>query len=358
MNLVHKEFKLNGNSFSTLKELLEFSKSISKEAFSFLEDWFSDKEYIQVQTSGSTGAPKDILLKKEHIRNSALATADFFSLYEKTTALCCLPVDFIAGKMMFVRALTLGWHIDVILPTSFPLNKIDKEYDFCAMVPLQLSNSLNKITLIDKLIVGGGAVSSNLETSIQKIPTKIYATYGMTETITHIAVKPLNVSSNLPVRQTGVVERSYYQLLPNVSISQDERNCLVIDAPEVSDEKITTNDVVEIISKEEFIWKGRYDNVINSGGIKLYPEEIEAKLSSIIDVRFFVAGIPDEKLGEKLVLVVEGNNSPVISNKVRNLTHEFSKFEVPKEIYFVTKFIATQTKKIQRQKTLDLILKK
>ena len=343
MNSVHKDFQLNGNSFSNQEELLEFSKTISKEAFSFLVDWFSNEHSIQVKTSGSTGTPKGILLKKEYMKNSALATGVFFELYEKTTALCCLPINFIAGKMMLVRAMTLGWHIDVTEPSSNPLENTEKKYDFSAMVPLQLSNSLDKIYLVDALIVGGGVVSPELEKSIQSISTKVYATYGMTETITHISVKPLNINSN-------GVERPYYKLLPNISISIDDRYCLVIDAPKVSDEKVITNDVVEIVSNEEFIWKGRYDNVINSGGVKMYPEEIERKLSAYINSRFFVAGIPDEKLGEKLILIIEGEK-----RKMRSLKNILNKFEVPKEICFVPQFIEADTGKIQRKRTLKYL---
>ena len=248
---------------------------------------------------------------------------------------------------MIVRALTLGWHIDIIESNSTPLKEIEKQYDFSAMVPLQLNNSLKKLHLINTLIVGGGVVSTELEAKIQDLSTKVYATYGMTETITHIAVKPLNVISS-------GVERSHYQILPNISISQDDRNCLVINAPKVSDETIVTNDVVEIISKNEFEWKGRYDNVINSGGIKLHPEIIEKKLSSVIEPRFFVAGLPDEKLGEKLVLVIKGKENSVISSETRNLK-TLNKFETPKEIFFVKEFVETQTGKIQRKETLRKI---
>lgn len=352
-NLVHKDFQLNGNSFSSKEELLEFSKTISKEVSTFIADWLSMNNSIQVKTSGSTGTPKDIFLKKEYMKNSALATADFFELYEKTKALCCLPIDFIAGKMMLVRAMTLGWHLDVIEPSSNPLENIEKRYDFSAMVPLQLRNSLDRIHLVNKLIVGGGVVSPQLENSIQGLPTKVYATYGMTETITHIAVKKLNQGSSL---REETSKQSFYKILPNITISLDDRSCLVINAPKISDEKIITNDVVEILFETEFIWKGRYDNVINSGGVKLHPEEIERKLSPYINSRFFVAGIPDEKLGEKLILIIEGEKDNVISNEVRNLKNILTKFEIPKEVYFVSEFVETSTKKIQRQKTLDSIL--
>lgn len=350
---MHKDFQLNNRSFTSSEELLDFSKTISISLYNFLKDWFHDGEYLIVKTSGSTGKPKDIQLKKEYMKNSALATGAFFDIQNKTTALCCLPIDFIAGKMMVVRALILGWHIDIVEPSSNPLKGIDQEYDFSAMVPLQLSNSLDKIHQIDTLIVGGGAVSSSLLKELQKVSTHIYATYGMTETITHIAIKQLNLFPHTPIFSPDDIEKYQltYQALQNVSLSKDERGCLMINAPKVSDEAIITNDMVELISETEFIWKGRYDNVINSGGIKLHPEEIEGKLSSLIQSRFFVTGISDDKLGEKLVLIVEGEEQELPPEIFENL----SKFEIPKKVLFVSEFIETKTGKIQRIETLGLL---
>ena len=350
----HKDFRLNGKSFSSSDEISAFSNTISVSVSTFLSNWFSSDDFITVQTSGSTGKPKLIQLKKEFMINSALATGEFFDLKENTTALLCLSVDFIAGKMMLVRALVLGWKLDVVAPVSNPIENLKKEYDFAAFVPMQLQNSLKNIHKIKTIIVGGGIVSSKLEKQIQNIKTQVFATYGMTETITHIAVKKLN-----NVSEDELISASYYRVLPNIKIYRDTRNCLVIDAPKISQEIIITNDVVEIISENEFKWLGRFDNVINSGGIKLHPEIIEEKLSAIIKERYFVAGIPDEILGEKLVLVIESN---IISNeKEKSLQQEIrklkslSKFEIPKEIYFVSKFIETETKKIQRSITLDLV---
>ena len=352
MKWAHKDFHLNGRSFESTQSLIEFSKEVLPALADFLKEWFSDDGFLSVKTSGSTGKPKQIQLRKEYMRNSAKATGAFFNVNEKTRALCCLPIEYIAGKMMVVRALTLGWHLDVIAPVSNPLETIESSYDFSAMVPLQLSNSLDKMHLVDQLIVGGGVVSSELSQRIQELHTKMYATYGMTETITHVAVKPLNNACH-----SELVSESHYKTLPNVTISQDNRNCLVIDAPKVSDETVVTNDVVELISDTEFEWKGRYDNVINSGGVKLHPEEIERKLSPYIKSRFFVAGLPDEKLGEKLVLIVEGKKSTTILNSFQNLNKDLTKYETPKEIYFLSQFQETHTGKVQRTKTLELIEK-
>ena len=359
-NQFHIDFKLNGNSFSSVDELLEYSKMLPENTHRFLKEWFSEKTIIKVHTSGSTGKPKIIQLKKEFMINSALATGTFFNLQEKTTALLCMSTSYIAGKMMLVRAIILGWDLDLIEPISNPLKGSEKQYDFSAMVPMQLQNSLSEIHRIKKLIVGGGIVSEELEKQIQNVSTAIFATFGMTETITHIAVKKLNQIQNAT---SSVIENSHYHALPNVSISKDQRDCLVINAPKVSSNKIITNDVIELISDKEFSWLGRYDNVINSGGIKLHPEEIEKKLSQVISQRFFVAGIADEILGEKLILVIEEN---ITSNSVKksllkeielNLLEvkSLSKYETPKAIYFVEQFLETETKKIQRSKTLDLI---
>jgi len=354
---LHKKFKLNGESFTSEKEILDFSKHKLLELYPFLSDWFNDENYIAVQTSGSTGNPKTIQLKKEYMVNSAKATGTFFKLSDQTAALLCLSPNYIAGKMMLIRALTLGWHLDVIEPSSNPLVGIKKDYDFCAMVPLQLENSLPQLYRIKKVIVGGAPVSNSLLERIQNISTAIFATYGMTETITHIALKPLNEHA-MSLRGGTTWQSQHYKTLPNISISKDTRDCLMINAPKLSDSPIITNDVVEILSETEFKWLGRFDTIINSGGVKLIPEEIEGKLASVIEERFFVAGILDEKLGEKLVLVIETSSLKLQTLKleIESLT-ALERFEIPKEIYTVKTFVETETKKIQRKKTLDLVFK-
>ncbi len=351
---LHKEFRLNGNIFKNKNEVLKYTSQNLHDVHLFLLNWFNEFDFITVSTSGSTGIPKKTQLKKEFMINSAKATGGFFDLRVGTTALLCLPVNYIAGKMMFVRAMVLGWHMDIVESNSFPLKGIIKNYDFSAMVPMQLYNSLDNIDKIKKMIVGGGLVSNELQSRILELPTQIYATYGMTETITHIAIKPLNIVAGLNT------DKDYYQTIDNVFVGTDDRNCLVINAPKISNNEIITNDLVEIISKDQFKWLGRYDHIINSGGIKLIPEQIEEKLSAVIDCRFFVAGLPDEILGEKLVLILEIQNSKFeiqnLKDKIKKL-ETLTKFEVPKEIYLVKWFVETETKKIQRQKTLDLIYK-
>lgn len=374
--LPHDNFELNGKSFDSIAELVQFSKSFSESIFTFFSDFFDDSEFVRLQTSGSTGTPKLIEIKKKFMINSAEATGAYFNLKENTTALLCMNPEYVAGKMMLVRAMVLGWKLDVVPASLNPLQGLGKTYDFSAMVPLQVSNSLMDLYKIKKIIIGGGAVSKELEKQLQNSLTECFSTYGMTETVSHIAVRTLNNHSSL---QGGVTkqshsknenvtsgdpkasgEKSYYSILPNILISKDNRNCLVIDAPKVTESQIITNDIVTLISEKEFKWLGRYDAIINSGGVKLIPEQIEEKLSKIIAQRFFVAGISDDVLGEKLVLLVENDlkgqhkERTIILREAKNL-NSLSAYEIPKEIYFLDSFVETETKKIQRKKTLDLL---
>ena len=344
----HSAFKLQGKSFNSKEELIDFSKENAVEVAGFLMDWYNKESFVEVKTSGSTGNPKIVQLQKAHMINSAKATGEYFNLPESTSALLCMSPNYIAGKMMLVRAITLGWHLDIVEPASNPLKNLEKQYDFSAMVPLQLHNSLGEIHKIKTLIVGGGAVSEELLGKIQNSKTEMFATYGMTETITHIAVKRIN-----QLRHAEFVSASHYKTLQSIKISVDKRGCLVIDAPKISEEKVITNDLVELISETEFKWLGRIDNVINSGGIKLIPEQIEEKLARIVKNRFFVAGFFDAVLGEKLILICEGIKNDDLLKEIQHL-QTLSAYEIPKGIYFLENFMETETKKIDRTKTLSL----
>ncbi len=346
---IHPKFKLNGESYS-VQELKEVASSLVKEGVpfevsigNFLLNWLSISKALTVSTSGSTGAPKKIKLQKKQMVNSALATGHFFNLNSGDSALLCSPCDFIAGKMMLVRAMVLGLEMDSVEPSSNPLKNTLKTYSFGAMIPLQADSSLDKLHLINKLILGGAPINKNLENKLKSLETSVYETYGMTETITHVAVRKL--------------EADKFIALPDVTLGQDSRECLVINAPKISTEEVITNDVVELISNTEFKWLGRYDTVINSGGIKLIPEQIELKLSKIIDNRFFVAAIPDETLGQKLVLVVEGEiNIDNILEKIQGLKY-LSKYEKPKVVLRIKKFIESANGKVLRSETLSISFK-
>lgn len=345
---IHVSFSLNGEKYTVegLKYLAQsYIDSDDDEMIStgmFLMNWLDENDHVIVKTSGSTGVPKSIKLDKQAMMNSAIATGRFFKLKPGDSALQCLPSSYIAGKMMLVRAMVLGLKIDIVSPTSKPLENTEKHYDFCAMVPLQLENSFEKLHQIKTLIVGGAAVSQRLYENILKSSCAIYETYGMTETITHIAVKPINTN-----------ELPNFKTLPDVKIRQDERQCLVIDALHVNVQDLKTNDVAELISETEFQLLGRHDNVINTGGVKVFPEQIEAKLNTEIQERFFIASQPDDVLGQKVILVLESLQNNLNSNAFNRL----EKFEKPKEIYTIAKFLETSSGKIQRQKTLDAIFK-
>lgn len=352
----HPEFRLNGLqlgnedladvAYSFIKEGEPYEKSMG----SFLLDWLNSKDHIVAKTSGSTGPPKDIEIKKQFMINSAQATGKFFNLPEGTSALHCLPADFIAGKMMMVRAMVLGWKIDLVCPRVQCLEEVHRQYDFSAITPFQLKASLPNLHLIRKIIVGGGTVSQNLRDLVRGMNSEIYETYGMTETVTHIAARKLNGKDQ--------EDPMPFKVFPKVSISTDDRDCLVIKAPAISEDVIVTNDVVEILRPKEFIWNGRYDNVINSGGIKIFPEHIENKLQSIIPQRFFVGSLPDDELGDKMVLLVEGKSTAhgleALEHEIREL-RLLGKYEEPKKIFFIEKFVETENGKVNRRKTLEHI---
>lgn len=337
---VHNQFKLNGFhlnredlcrvAYSFIKEGEDFEKPVGN----FLLDWFDSKSYIEMETSGTTGEPKTISVSKQAMVDSAIATGDFFDLQPKNKALQCLPVKYVAGKMMLVRAMILGLDLEFVAPSSHPLENNEIDFDFVAMVPLQAQNSLSQLKKVKKLIIGGAAVNKTLEKQLLKLPTEVYETYGMTETITHIAARKLGEKA--------------FTVLPYVTVSYDDRNCLVIHAPRISPEVIITNDIVELVNENQFIFLGRMDNVINSGGIKLIPEQIEQKLVSKISQRFFIASKPDNELGEKVVLVIEGEKF----NLDTSIYESLDKYEKPKEIIFIPKFLDTVTGKILRKETL------
>lgn len=314
----------------------------------FLLDWLDDNPTVEVRTSGSTGTPKAITLQKERMFNSARATGGYFGLGEGDRALLCLSADYIAGKMMLVRAMVLGLELDYVVPNSRPLYGSSPTYNFAAMVPLQVENSLQELTFVQTLIVGGAPMSRALAQKLQGLSTKVFETYGMTETITHIAVKAINAHQGRKI--------AHFVTLPGVDISKDSRGCLIIEAPGITEGPVVTNDLVDLISGTEFEWLGRLDNVINSGGIKISPEILEHKMAPMISSRFFVVGMPDRVLGQKLVLIIEGELSPNVVFARLDKVGTLQKFEIPKEVYTVPKFVETANGKVDRAATMRLIL--
>ncbi|MGQ1909855.1 AMP-binding protein [Marinifilum sp. RC60d5] len=313
----------------------------------FIQEWMNNSDFVHAKTSGSTGVPKQIILSKQKMINSARLTGEFFEFSKRQTALLCLSTNFIAGKMMLVRAFEWQLNLIPVEPNGHPLKYVSRNIDFAAMIPLQVKNSLSEnsgLEHIKNLLIGGGAVDNHLEDSLQLLKTHCFVGYGMTETVSHVALRSLN----------GPNKSASYYAMGNAEFSTDNRGCLCISSPLIVEQKLLTNDMVELISKKEFKWLGRFDNVINSGGIKLFPEQIEAKLQDLIEEPFFLAGIPDNHLGEKLILLIESPTAEARKKEelIRQIKSLFDKFEQAREIFYVPKFKRTLTGKIQREVTL------
>ena len=348
--MTQETIKLNGTIYdsSSLADLKKWIDAAWKqEIFDFLSDWFNDSTEIITRTSGSTGTPKEIRLSKETMRNSACMTNAFFGLDASKSALLCLPASYIAGKMMLVRALMGGFDLVVVEPKANPFQDLQVAVDFTAITPYQLHHSADTLRSapIKNIIVGGGHVSSELENLAEVIPARMYETYGMTETASHIALRCFN----------GSEKSDYFTALNGVAIRLDERGCLVINAPHLSAEELITNDIIELNGISQFKWLGRADSVINSGGVKIFPEQVEKKLESLIHQRFFISSEPDEQLGEKVVLVIESYGSGEYTELKNTLQMVLTKYEVPKAIYYVPLFVASAANKVLRSETIKLI---
>ena len=312
----------------------------------FVDEWNNIKTTIKVQSSGSTGAPKSIQLEKKFMEASARMTGTHLELNKGDSALLCMSPETIAGKMMIVRSIVLEMELHVANITSTPFTDIDitTSIDFVAMVPVQVEASIlhtpDKFKRIKKLIIGGGSISTQLNEKIIESGINSWQTFGMTETISHIAMRKIEGNSTV------------YRALPLISLSTN-KGSLVISAPQLGIKELKTNDAVNLISSTSFVWLGRLDFVINSGGIKIHPERIEQKIGRIIASPYFSAGIPDEHLGQKHILCIEGNKSSLVKSQFETL---LDKYTVPKEIYYFQSFVYTKSGKINRLKTLKAII--
>ena len=324
--------------------------------FDFIRTWLYDSVHsFAVQTSGSTGSPKLIQHSRESMIASALTTCDFFQLKKNDAALLALPSTHIGGKMMIVRSIIREMKLICIEPKSNPLEELtyDGEIEFAAFTPMQMSmildstSSATHLSHINKIILGGGEVSYPLRQRLQAISSSVYETYGMTETISHIALRKIN----------GAGRSDYFTILEGVKISTDERDCLVIEASHLSTETLVTNDIVSIISPNEFMWLGRYDNVINTGGIKIHAEEVERKLKPHIKDNFFITGLTDDKLGQKVSLVIETPRYDKQDDSIMIdiFNSRLEKFERPRKVLTIEKFSYTENGKINKKETLKRI---
>lgn len=333
----------------------------------FLSEWNNDSDRVLVHTSGSTGKPKPMMVEKKRMLNSARITCDFLGLNPGDSALLCMSLDYIAGKMVVVRSIERHLHLISVPPSGHPLKDVDEEITFAAMVPMQVYNTLQvpeeweRLSRIRHLIIGGGAIDAALEQELQSLPgdIAIWSTYGMTETLSHIALRRIN----------GDEASEWYQPFDSVRISQTEEGCLVIDAPQVCAETLVTNDIVEIepyiynkVKKLRFRIKGRKDNVICSGGIKIQIEEVETLLKPHLEKPFMLAKKKDGKFGEIAVLLSEDEDIKRVEATVRRLLsdekssdesekssdHKKYKYWIPKEFRYVEHLPLTETGKPKR----------
>ncbi len=333
---------MNNKNDTTLNQLdiLFIDSNCRHEIDVFLNDWFNESDSISLQTSGSTGDKKRLHALKKNLVESARMTGKFFNFNEHNKALICLPQEFISGKMMVIRCLEFKMKCVVSMP-NHPLSYPDNlEIDFAAMTPYQYEKAIheneNKLAQIKTILLGGAPISERLKIKILQMEHQVFHSYGMTETYSHIALKRIRV------------ENEPFQILPGINCKQAKDKTLIINAPILGVEELKTNDIVSFVSERQFHFLGRKDFVVNSGGIKLHPEELEKKLSTLNwDFNFFFFGLPDDTFGEKLVLFIESKQK-IDSNKLKEL---LTQYEIPKSIIYCTNFVYTDSGKINRIQT-------
>lgn len=308
--------RYTAHNLHLLKEISEKENTSLQLLYNFLQDWFNDSPFMTVQTSGSTGIPKILKVRKEQMMQSARLTCEFLNLQAGDTALLCMNLRYIGAMMVVVRSLVAGLNLIVRPASRHPLSDIEQPLSFAAMVPLQVYNTLQvpeekeKLKQTDILIIGGGAIDETLEAEITQLPRAIYSTYGMTETLSHIALRRLN----------GESASEYYYPFPSVKLSLSPEDTLVIEAPLVCDEILQTNDIARIYPDGSFTILGRKDNVINSGGIKIQAEEIEKLLRPFIPVPFVITSVPDARLGQAVTLLLESEvNKQELKDKLQTV---------------------------------------
>lgn len=324
-----------GTSSTRLEQLIDDPHGL---ADSFIDEWLSPEPYVTARTSGSTGEPKEIRLLKDDMLKSAAATCRFFGIARQSRMLLPLSPDYIAGKMMIVRAIASGAHLFIECPSSNPAASDYGQLDLLPIVPAQIKGLLSSsyIGNIKNILIGGAPLSPSEELLICNSGVKAWASYGMTETCSHVALR--DVTSG----------HEHFTMLPGIQAAQDNRGCLVIEAPAFSFRRLVTNDIVELIDDKHFRWLGRADNVINSGGIKLHPEQIERKLAAIIDSPFYIIGRKSAKWGEEAVLYVESTSIDPQS-LMSHIRQQLDRYSVPKEIKTLPQFERTESGKVKRR---------
>lgn len=344
----------------------------------FCQRWQAGQTEFELTTSGSTGTPKSIQLSRSQLVASARMTGQIFKLLPGDSALCCLNVSYIAGTMMLVRALELGLNLTVVEPVANPLEGLEvgtgtlqvvedpwsglgiQPFDFHAFVPLQLQTILTEtpefvpaLNRAKAILVGGAAVSAELEAALQTIEAPVFSTYGMTETVSHIALRRLN----------GPDRPELFRVLDGVEIGTDDRGCLWVQGAVTNHERVQTNDVVQQVDPRSFRLLGRADLTVNSGGVKIQIEAVERAVESCLREhglagRFLAWFLPDERLGQKLIGVWEKQTPQGVDlQKIEtSLRKHLSRYELPRQWLVSPLFQETPTGKLDRRATVEEVL--
>lgn len=350
---------LMGSAFDLIQGNLKDLTTAQQNIVIFCRNWLNNTSGFEVKTSGSTGLPKTIFISRQQALSSVALTKSALRLQTGWHSLVCLNTDTIAGKMMLIRSLEIGMNIHVVKPSNNPFKeiKIGTIIDFVSLVPLQLSQILqdgylNELNQTKAILVGGASIGASLENKIQSITTSVYSSYGMTETVSHIALRLINT----------VNKQTNYRKLPSIEIEKDDRDCLCIKGTVTNNQWIKTNDVVELLPNGYFKILGRIDNVVNSGGVKIQLEAIEQIIADYfteqeITNNFFLTSIPHTTLGSQLVIVMEGEeyNKENKEELLKLLQEQCPKYKAPKLLFFVKHFLLTKSQKVDRIATRELI---
>ena len=323
------------------------------------KDWLSKKAEFAIKTSGSTDKPKTIVFKRAQLQKSAHRTLQTLGLNKGDRVLMCLNPNFVAGKMMLVRALEGRLNLQIVSPSANPLRKIkiEQQFEFASFFTNQieriLEESPSKLEKINTILIGGGALHPKLEQDLQKVKSRILHSYATTETLSHQALRHVN----------GKDRSHAFHAVRDVSFAKDERSCLVINDHLLGLKHLVTNDIVELIDASSFRWRGRFDNIVNSGGIKIQLEETEDLIKELLTKRglthqFCLLAKPDLALSQKLVLIIGDPKNHLSKSQLLDLLKEqLPKYHAPKEIILVPTLYFTKTGKIDRKKNEELYLK-
>ncbi|HMM10737.1 MAG TPA: AMP-binding protein [Bacteroidales bacterium] len=333
-----------------IRWLAEAPEQHLKELANFLADWCNDAAYISLQTSGSTGTPKQLRARKLQMLHSAGLTNQYFGLTGEATALLCMSPAYIGGRMMVVRALLGGFNLVVVEPGDNPLKHINQHIDFAAMVPFQfaraLKNSQDKFHWIDKLLLGGAALPDHLEKASHQLNTAIWHSYGMSETLSHIALRRIN----------GPEPSHAFRALPGIELKLDDRGCLIIEAPALHDEPLKTNDIAQLLPDGTFNILGRIDDVIISAGVKIHPVQLEHDLAVFFTEPIAIIAAADTEAGEVAVLVAQGSFSPQqLYNIWKQMEAAIDRSCMPRRIVTVDRLPLTGSGKVDRQAIKQMV---